>query len=84
MPWKDRDEGVSAVAIQLLGRALSSVPIDDLRRFVALMEAVESVPSPNARPRRALDRSGRRRAHEHRSGPSSPPAGRPGMRPPKA
>jgi hypothetical protein len=77
MPWTDRGEGVSPVAIQLLGRALSSVPIDDLRQFVALMEAVESVPSPTARPRRAFDRSGRRRAHEHRSGRSSPPTGRP-------
>lgn len=84
MPWTDRGEEISPAAIQLLGRALSSIPIDDLRQFVALMEAIESVPPPTARPRRAFDRSGRRRAHEHGSGRSSSSAGRSGMRPPKA
>jgi len=83
MPWTDRGEEISPAAIQLLGRALSGVPIDVLRRFVALMEAVELAPSSSARLRRDIDRSGRRRAREHWGGPSSSRAGRPGMMPPK-
>lgn len=84
MPRTDGGEEISPVTIQLLGRALSSVPIDDLRQFIALMEAVEPVLSPAARPRRAFDRGGRRRTHKHQSGRSSSPVGWPGERPPKA
>ncbi len=78
----DRGDGVSEETIQLLGRVLNSVPIDDLRQFVALMEAVDSAFSPAARPRRAIDQIGRRRAHALRCVPQSCPARRPGERPP--
>lgn len=69
MPSECSELGVSPETLELLGGALSRVPIDELRQFVALMEAVESAPCPpasvkTASPRRALATRQRPRRHE--------------------
>lgn len=46
MPQDNSELGISPDLLELLRIALSTLPIDDVSTFVALMEAAGSVPSP--------------------------------------
>jgi hypothetical protein len=67
MARSDSEFGVSPETLELLDRALSALPVEDLRDFVALMETVGSLPSPVPSPygmRRALAKRQRPRRPE--------------------
>jgi hypothetical protein len=69
MSSRDREIGISPETLEFLGIALSTLPINDVRQFVALMEALERAPCPeawsivNTRMRRALAIRQRPRRH---------------------